>query len=81
MTENIQNRVVTTLLQLADHSEGEGTVALDTPLNGMGFDSIRLVQLVIELEKEFAMSIPSDKIQRKNFDTAGDVIDLVKSCL
>jgi len=45
--------------------------------NDLGADSLDVVELVMEFEKEFDIQIPDD--QAEGIDTVGDAIEYIKS--
>ncbi len=45
--------------------------------NDLGADSLDTVELIMEFEKEFDMSIPDDEAEK--IATVGDAIDYIKS--
>ena len=47
--------------------------------NDLGADSLDTVELIMELEKEFNISIPED--QASNFGTVGSVIEFIEKSL
>lgn len=48
-------------------------------INDLGADSLDKVELIVECEKEFDISIPDD--QSENVSTVGDMVNLIKSIL
>ncbi|MDR1113289.1 MAG: acyl carrier protein [Bacteroidales bacterium] len=56
-------------------------VADDTPeksfINDLGADSLDTVELIMEFEKEFGLSIPDD--QAEKIVTVGDAINFIKA--
>ncbi len=56
--------------------ESEKTVTLETSfLNDMGADSLDIVELVMELEDEFDVSIPDEDAEK--MQTVGDVVKFI----
>jgi len=47
--------------------------------NDLGADSLDTVELIMELEKEFGVSIPDDKAEK--ITTVGDAVDYIKSMI
>ena len=58
--------------------ESEVTMAASFS-NDLGADSLDTVELIMELEKEFGISIPED--QSANFDTVGSVVEFIEKSL
>jgi acyl carrier protein len=50
----------------------DGRLPLDAPLEELGIDSLDLVEVVMELEEAFEVSIPDDEAER--ILTVGDAI-------
>lgn len=56
--------------------EGEKTVTLETSfVNDMGADSLDIVELVMELEDEFDVSIPDEEAEK--MQTVGDAVKYI----
>lgn len=53
----------------------------DDTLVDLGIDSLRLVELIIDLEDSFQIVIPDEEMLAKNFNTVGAVSDLVSRIL
>jgi acyl carrier protein len=61
-----------------------GGVALDTPLDEAGIDSLSLIEIIFELEDAFDITIPDPATveERKgDFRTAGDVVAMVRTLI
>lgn len=52
-------------------------VALETPLRGLSLDSLDAVEIGINIENEFGVSIPSNEIM--HWKTVQDVVSYVES--
>lgn len=55
--------------------EGEKVTSEDT-FEDLYIDSLDLIEIIIECEKEFSYSITNDKVQ--NLKTVGDLVNLIK---
>ncbi|MCC7141203.1 MAG: acyl carrier protein [Candidatus Eisenbacteria bacterium] len=42
-------------------------------LRDLGLGSLRMIQLIQDLEQEFAIRIEDDEVEPENFDTLGDL--------
>lgn len=71
----VKKRVVAHLRQVA----GIKTVDLDQPLKELGVDSITSMELIMDIEREFNITIPDNKIEQ--LVTARAVINLVQALL
>ena len=58
---------------------GLKSIDLDLPLKDQGIDSITEMELIIELERTFNITVPDEKIEQ--LKTARAVIDLVQTLL
>lgn len=74
------NDVVASLTMLEGRSEG--TIAEETLLREeLGFDSLKMVELVVSLEEAFAIQIDEADLDPQAFDTVGDLYRLVDQYL
>ena len=53
---------------------------LSTPLlgDGLGLDSIDVLELVVALEREFGIVVPTDEVASESFASVGSVVSLVE---
>lgn len=56
---------------------GEDGIYSETSFDEIGADSIDLVDLAVELEEEFSISIPDEEFE--NIKTVGDLVELIDS--
>ena len=73
---DITNRVKAIIVDKLGVDESEITPAA-TFTNDLGADSLDTVELIMELEKEFAITIPDD--QAEKIATVGDAIAYVEA--
>jgi acyl carrier protein len=73
-TFEIVRRLLAKYLKIA-----EPTIAEDSRLHDLGLDSLGAIQLVFEIEEQFKVSVPDDRIQ--DFKTVRDVCDGVEALL
>lgn len=60
----------------ADYKEIDpSTVTADSKLEDLGFDSLDIAEMVMNLEDEFGVTIEMDG----SFKTVGDIIDYIKA--
>jgi acyl carrier protein len=71
----VKKRVVAHLRQVA----GVKSVDIDKPLKDLGVDSITSMELIMDIEREFNINIPDDRIEQ--LVTARAVINLVQTLL
>jgi acyl carrier protein len=58
-----------------DLGVNKGQLADTTPLAELGYDSLRVVELVMQIEEEYRVTIPDDDPEQ--IRTFGDVIDAI----
>ena len=73
---------IRTLLVEALHLDGLDPFAidLDSPLfgDGLGLDSVDALELVVALEREFGIAIPSTEVDDESFGSVAKVVSLVE---
>ena len=57
---------------------GDTNLLPETSLAAIGFDSLGIVQLLVELEDSFAIAIPDDELTAANFRTVGTLLELME---
>jgi acyl carrier protein len=57
---------------------GTTAVDLDTPLAGLGMNSLRAVSLLVALEKRFAVEFPPGMVTMATFHSVGTVVEAVR---
>ena len=56
--------------------------ASDAPLEGIGIDSVGMIELVYKLESRFSIEIRDDEVAPENFTSIGSLTALVaRKCL
>ncbi|MCL4838901.1 MAG: acyl carrier protein [Thermoanaerobaculia bacterium] len=57
-----------------------GSLDLSTPLlgDGLGLDSIDVLELVVALEREFGIVVPTEEVASDTFESVGSVVSLVE---
>lgn len=55
-------------------------IDLDSPLfgDGLGLDSVDALELVVALEREFGIAIPSTEVDEESFGSVAKVVSLVE---
>ena len=71
-TFEIVRRMLAKYLKIA-----EATIGEDSRLQDLGLDSLGAIQLVFEIEEQFKVSVPDDRIQ--DFKTVRDVCDGIEA--
>ena len=78
IAEDIEKRVKKVIIKCLDLAENE--VTLNSKLaDDLAADSLDIVEIVIEIEKEFKIVIPDDDVD--NIVTVKDAVDYVKGVL
>ena len=70
-TKDIKSRVIAVIVDTLEVKENEVTPEASF-INDLGADSLDTVELIMELEKEFNISIPDD--QANDIGTVGEAI-------
>ncbi|UJP05501.1 MAG: acyl carrier protein [Nitrosomonas sp.] len=75
----IKHRIKTILSETLALEDRLNTITLDTPLIGNipEIDSVAVVTIILNLEKEFSISIKDDEISAKTFETLGTLVHFV----
>lgn len=76
MSQDIQDKVVKIIVDKLGVEEAEVTPEANYA-NDLGADSLDTVELIMEFEKEFDISIPDEDAEQ--IATVGDTIDYIKS--
>jgi acyl carrier protein len=76
MSQDIQDKVVKIIVDKLGVEESEVTPEANYA-NDLGADSLDTVELIMEFEKEFDLSIPDEDAEK--IATVGDTIEYIKS--
>jgi len=71
---DIRNKVIAIIVDKLNVEESEVTDAASFT-NDLGADSLDTVELIMEFEKQFNISIPDDKAE--GIQTVGDAVDYI----
>lgn len=75
-TTDMDNVVVHIVGECTDHLPHKQNIGSDTLIADLLVDSLRMVQIVFELETTFGVELPEHALFQ--IDTVGDLIDLVR---
>ncbi|HHD9335696.1 TPA: acyl carrier protein, partial [Streptococcus pneumoniae] len=50
-------------------------------IDDLDFDSLTITQLVIDIEEQFDIMLPPQKISMSEMETFGKIVDLVHKCI
>ncbi len=81
MSDSIDNDIFDIM---ARHAQLEGVQVIpETKLQSIGLDSLKMVEIIFDLEERFDISIPDPEIgsQNNQFETAADVVRIVKDLI
>lgn len=76
MAETTEQRVIAIIVEKLGVDEGDITREASFT-NDLGADSLDTVELIMEFEKEFDMTIPDDDAEK--IGTVGDAVDYVEA--
>lgn len=76
MAEDIESKVKSIIVDKLGVDEAEVEAGASFT-NDLGADSLDTVELIMEFEKEFGISIPDDKAEK--ITTVGEAIDYIKN--
>ena len=77
-SQNVEERVLNVISEQLGFNKEDLTRESDF-IKDLGSDSLDLVELVMELEEEFGITIPEEEADKVR--TVGDVIDHIKAAL
>ena len=69
------------ILKQLEIDENKTEILLDTNLQNIGMDSIKFIKLIVEIEGEFDIEYPDDKLLITESGTLNKIITIVGSCL
>lgn len=69
------NKIINVIEKMANVEKIEKTDSLQE----LGFDSLKMVELLFELESELEMELDEGKIMRSKMETVQDIMDLMIS--
>lgn len=72
----IENTVYKKLQHIVEDKVGKYVSSAET-LKDVGLDSITFVELVVEIEKDFDISFPIDKLSMGSFESIKELAELV----
>ncbi|MGG4554127.1 acyl carrier protein [Paenibacillus sp. FSL W8-0186] len=78
--QDIESQVKAILFNLFSNSNPDD-ITNQTDLYDIGLDSLNAIQLIVQLEDAFGISIDDDELLYENFNTIPKIVDIVKSKL
>lgn len=76
MSKDLEAKVIAVIVEKLGVDESEVTLEANFT-NDLGADSLDTVELIMELEKAFSITIPDNEAE--NIATVGDAVNFVKS--
>ncbi|MBW7477306.1 acyl carrier protein [Paenibacillus oenotherae] len=79
MQEQVKNYVLTLITDKLNLPVDRSAVTNDTPLvkGGLGLESLAVVELTLNLENEFKVTIPDEDVEKMAAFTLGDLVNYV----
>ncbi|MEC1178644.1 phosphopantetheine-binding protein [Metasolibacillus meyeri] len=74
--DNIENKVHQIISTLSN-TENNSFTGNESLYNDLGFDSLKIVELIIELEQAFDISIDDEEIDFETLDSINNIINLI----
>ncbi|MFJ7734159.1 acyl carrier protein [Lysinibacillus sp. NPDC097231] len=78
MNKNIVNNNVLDLKVILSEMGVLKEFSYETPLENIGFDSLKILELVVMIEQAFDIEIEDDDLEGANFQTIGTVLELIE---
>lgn len=78
---DIADRIITILRPHLRMVPPGGVIQLDDDLGKLGLDSLAAIDVLMEIDSEFGVSIPDELITVDTFDTPGNLLRVVESQL
>jgi acyl carrier protein len=76
LKENIKPRIITIMRNLTSHRINESFASNATFFNDLGLDFLDVVELVMEVEKDFTIAITDEESER--IKTLEDIVKLIQ---
>jgi acyl carrier protein len=74
--QSIEKEVKSIVLNIFKNTTAS-ELSLDTDLNDIGLDSLNAIQLIVQLEETFDITIDDDELLYDNYDTVSKIIEIV----
>ena len=78
-TRNVHDEVVAVLQRHVTRAEGPPPMTVE--LENLGVDSMKAIDLLLDIEEQLAIAIPDDQITRENFATGERIVALIAALL
>lgn len=77
MSNELERRVVNIIKENLDQPELVTEINLDDNLENYGFNSIKFIKIIVDLENEFAIEFDEEELNVTTFATLKDVVDCI----
>jgi acyl carrier protein len=77
MLNDIELRVVNIIKKNFDQPELLNEINLNDSLDSYGFNSIKFIKIVVDLENEFAIEFDDEELNMDTFSTLNDVVQRI----
>lgn len=78
---NIENRVREIVLNMLELKMTNDDLLSDTELQNIGMNSISFVKLIVEIENQFNIEVPDDKLLITEAGTIKKLSEIIESCV
>lgn len=79
--ENLENSVREIVKNVLELEIADDILLSDTLLESVGMNSISFIKLIVEIEKQFNIEFPDDKLLIKEVGTIKKLCDVIRSCV
>lgn len=78
---NVESVIKNIIVRQLGIDENETELLPDTNLQNIGMDSIKFIKLIVEIEGEFDIEYPDDKLLVAESGTLERIVAVVNNCL
>ena len=80
-SRNVHDEVLAVLNRLVPYAGEQRDLPMSVELEVLGIDSMKAIDLLLEIEEQFQIAIPDDLLMRENFSTGDKIVSLVTSLM
>lgn len=78
---NIESVIKNIIVKQLEIDESKTELLPDTNLQNIGMDSIKFIKLIVDIEGEFGIEYPDDKLLITESGTLGRIVTVVNNCV
>ena len=78
---DIRKKIIELCIKINPHLEDHYFYDYERMIDDLDFDSLTITQLVIDIEEQFDIMLPPQKISMSEMETFGKIVDLVHKCI